>query len=84
MGDAEIITLTIDYGYDIHSIEMDKETYAEINAGKLVEIDGQGFNHEEDGGVTDHWVFNREPKQVYFWLDNGAEFYAQKVWIEGI
>ena len=46
-----MITLTIDYSYDIHSIEMDEETYAEINAGKLVEVDGQGFNHEADGGA---------------------------------
>jgi hypothetical protein len=30
----------------------------------------------------DHWVFNREPGDIYFWLDNGAEFHAQRSWIE--
>jgi hypothetical protein len=74
--------LTIDYGYDIHSIKLNKNTLAQVKAGEQVEVDGQGFWHEEDGEVQDHWTFNEKPGEIYFWLDNGAEFFAQGSWIE--
>jgi hypothetical protein len=35
-----------------------------------------------DGCVVDHWVFNDKPGEIYFWLDNGAEFKAQASWID--
>ena len=76
-----MVILTISYGYDIHSIEMDEESYTAVNNGRKVELDGQGFVHEQDGAVADHWVFNRKAGEIYFWLDNGAEFYAQDSWI---
>ncbi len=77
-----MVKLTISYGHDIHRIEMGEKTYAAIRDGQKIELDGQGFAHEEDGAVMDHWVFNREPGDIYFWLDNGAEFHAQRSWIE--
>ena len=78
----KMVTLRIDYGYDMHSIKLDKETLEKIKAGEKIEVDGQGFSHEEDGNVSDHWIFNREPGEISFGLDNGAEFHAQNRWIE--
>jgi hypothetical protein len=77
-----LIKLTIDYGYDIHSIELDDQTHAQIKAGEKVRTEGQGFWHEEDGEVKDYWKFNQNPGEIYFSLENGAEFFAQNSWIE--
>ena len=60
------VRLTVSYGYDIHHIEMDEKTYAAIEDGQKVKLDGQGFSHEEDGRVLDHWVFNGKPGEIYF------------------
>jgi hypothetical protein len=77
-----MIKLVIDYGYDKHSIILDKKTYSSVRSGEEVSIDGQGFIHEDDGEMLDHWCFNRAPGQIYFWLDNGAEFEARDFWLE--
>jgi hypothetical protein len=77
-----MVKLTISSGYDIHSIEMDDDTYAAVKSGQKVTLEGQGFVHEEEGEVLDHWVFNDTPGDIYFWLDNGAEFRAQNFWVE--
>jgi hypothetical protein len=80
-----MVILTISYGYDIHSIEMDENSYSAIENGKRVKLDGQGFMHEEDGMVADHWVFNEKPGEIYFWLGNGAEFNCHDgPWIENV
>lgn len=77
-------TVTISYGYDIHRIKVEVGTLAKIQAGEFVEVDGQGFSHEEDGLLVDHWVFNRVPGEVSFWLDNGAEYHGQAIWVDDI
>jgi hypothetical protein len=74
--------ISISYGYDIHSITITDDQLKSIKEGYEIEIDGQGFMHEEDGLTSDHWVFNRSPGEIMFWLDNGAEFYSQSSWIE--
>jgi hypothetical protein len=74
------ITITLNYGYDIHSIEVDRATYERIKAGEKVTMDGQGFSDEEDGWMVDHWVFNKEPnEEAYFRLDNAAEFRGEVI-----
>jgi hypothetical protein len=77
-----MITLVVSYGYDVHSVVLDDATYAAIQSGEKISVDGQGFVHEEDGEILDRWVFNQSPGQIYFWLDNGAQFEAQDSWIE--
>ncbi|WP_426611836.1 hypothetical protein [Bradyrhizobium sp. McL0616] len=77
-----MVRVTIDYGYDIHSIEISDVTYAAIKSGQKVTLEGQGFVHEEEGEVLDHWVFNDTLGDIYFWLDSGAEFRAENSWIE--
>ncbi len=76
-----MLRLTISYGYDNHSIVVSPETLAAIQSGKKIEIDGQGFQHEEDGCVQDHWVFNDDRSPVVVWLDNEAEFFAEEFFI---
>lgn len=77
-------TVTINYGYNIHRIKVDVSTLEKIQAGELVEVDGQGFAHEEDGLLDDHWIFNQVPGDVSFWLDNDAEYYGQEIWIDEV
>lgn len=74
--------IRIDYGYDVHEIEITADELAAIKRGEPMSIDGQGFVHEEDGEVPDYWEFNKEPGEVHFWLDNGAEFNANEIWYE--
>jgi hypothetical protein len=81
-GTQRVVRVTIDYGYDIHSVEMSDVTYAAIKSGQKMTVEGQGFVHEEDGELSDHWVFNETPGDIYFWLENGAEFRAQDSWVE--
>jgi hypothetical protein len=62
---------------------MDEKSYSAIENGHRVKLDGQGFMHEEDGTVADHWLFNEKPGEIYFRLDNGAQFNCQDgPWIE--
>ena len=78
-------TVTISYGYDIHSVVLTEAELARVRAGEKVEVEGQGFVHETDGGVRDFWVFNREPgEEAMFWLDNGAEFFAQDLRVQSM
>lgn len=79
---SKYIKISISYGYDIHSLILDENEHTLILQGAYLELDGQGFVHEEEGLITDHWVFNRNPGEIMFWLDNGANFYAQTSWIE--
>jgi hypothetical protein len=50
---------------------------AAIEKGRKVALRGQGFIHEEDGMVGDHWIFNEKPGEIYFWLDNGGQFHCE-------
>ncbi len=51
------VTITVDYGYDIHSTTFSGRTYKRILSGKPFTIRGQGFSIE---GVReqDYWQFN--------------------------
>ena len=52
-----LVTVTVDYGYDLHSIQFSKRTYDRIKRGNVVTIRGQGF-HREGVIEADYWVFN--------------------------
>ena len=45
---------------------MDEKT-ASTEDGQKVKLDGQGFSHEEDGRVLDHW-FLTASRAIYFGL----------------
>lgn len=71
-----------DYGYDVHSIEVDIDTFNRIKSGENISIDGQGFFYDEEGVLVDHWSFDGLDKLTYIFLDNGAEFHCKKIWFE--
>lgn len=51
------VRLTVNYGYDIHSVEVPASTWLQIQGGEAVTVQGQGFFIE---GVEsqDVWTFN--------------------------
>jgi len=52
-----LVTVTIDYDYDIHEISFPMRTLGRIASGRKVVVEGDGFNCE--GEVTeDYWAFN--------------------------
>lgn len=66
------VCLTVDYGYDVHSIEMDLDDFKRIQSGSNVELVGSGF-HIEGEVVQDRWVFANRSIHVY--CDDGFEIY---------
>jgi hypothetical protein len=72
-------TITVDYGYDVHSIVVGHDTFGKIRSGQAVSIDGQGFLYEAEGLLIDHWSFDLAASAVRFTLDNGAEFEGRTV-----
>lgn len=77
-----MITITADYGYDVHSIRVEPGIFEDFSRGEIVTVDGQGFIYDEDGWQQDHWLFDGKAKEIRFWLDNGAEFFAKIVHVE--
>ena len=53
------IEITVDYGYDIHSLEISDEELKDIQLGKKLEIEGRGFPVEGEM-ENDWWKFNTE------------------------
>lgn len=51
--------ISIDYGYDIHSLEISDSEWQLIQSGKQLEIEGQGFWVEGEFD-QDYWCFNSE------------------------
>ena len=72
-----------DYGYDVHSVEVDEVTFSRVKSGDFISLEGQGFIYDDEGWVQDHWSFRGPDHPVYIILDNGAEFYCEKIWFEG-
>ncbi|WP_257306531.1 hypothetical protein [Geothrix campi] len=52
-----MIRVTVDYGFDLHTISISEAVFAQILTGLPVIVQGQGFPVE---GVMedDHWAFN--------------------------
>jgi len=51
------VLLTVNYGYDIHSVEVPASTWLQIQGGEEVTIEGQGFSVEGEFS-QDEWAFN--------------------------
>lgn len=68
-----------DYGYDVHQIEVDQETYEKIRSGEFVSAVGQGFAYDDEGIQADTWCFNEAPGSISIYLENGVEFHATGV-----
>jgi hypothetical protein len=73
------VTITVDYGYDIHSVTFSRQNYDRIAAGKKVAIKGQGF-YLDGLRVQDFWVFNRdEPGSLYVGYEDAGEIYIGNI-----
>ena len=74
------VKITVDYGYDIHSIEFSGRTYNRIASGKEVTIRGQGFYWDESL-EQDYWQFNvskqgvNEQGALYVYTADGGEVF---------
>jgi hypothetical protein len=67
------VKLTIDYGYDIHSIIVPFTVLEQIAAGKKTIITGQGFPVEGEL-ENDEWAFNTlEANDVHITTDSTRE-----------
>lgn len=75
------LTVTINYGYDLHNIVISKEDYQAFIDGQTRSVTGQGFFHEEYGEQVDYWLFNGKTGQISFSLENGAEFFSEEGWV---
>lgn len=53
-----MIRVTVDYGYDLHTINIAEATFAKIQAGLPVIVEGQGFPVEGVMELVDEWAFN--------------------------
>ena len=51
------VRLTVNYGYDVHSVEVSASTLLQIQGGEAVTVQGQGFSVEGEFS-QDEWVFN--------------------------
>jgi hypothetical protein len=56
MKNQSKIRITINYGYDLHSLELFEKEFKKIQKGEYLKIIGQGFSVE--GEMTqDTWIF---------------------------
>jgi hypothetical protein len=70
------VRLTVNYGYDIHSIEMPASTWRQIQAGKEDMVKGQGF-YIEGVRAQDFWIFNTvEYNHVWITADDGFDVFS--------
>lgn len=70
------IMITVDTGYDEHSIEFSGRTFDRISSGKHLIIKGQGFHMDEDGIYQDYWEFNRDSRgSLYVYTDDAFQIY---------
>ena len=51
------VLLTVSYVYDIHSVEVPASTSLQIQGGKALTVQGQGFSVEGEFS-QDEWAFN--------------------------
>lgn len=83
-GTAQV---TLDCGYDTHSLVLPLRAFRRIQAGAVLTIRGQGFFVE---GVkeTDSWTFNASsPGSIRVETDEGREVFEgnlgdEEVWVE--
>lgn len=70
-----MVRVTVDYGHDLHSISITETTWARIQTGIPLTIQGQGFPVE---GVMelDDWAFNfRDVGAVHVSTDTGRDLF---------
>lgn len=68
-------TITVNYGYDIHSVTVSQKVMDQIKSGEAVSVRGQGFYIEGDK-ESDAWSFHcTAPGSLEVECDNGHQVY---------
>lgn len=71
--------ITVNYGYDIHSVTVSAKVMDQINAGEAVSVHGQGFYIEGEKEL-DNWSFHcTAPGSLEVECDNGHQVYIGKL-----
>jgi len=74
------VTITVEYGYDVHSVKVSSVSYRKFLAGEHFEIKGQGFLVEGDE-EQDFWVFNKsESERIIVYCDSGRDIFSGNAW----
>lgn len=79
VAENDIVRITVDYGYDIHWIEMFLDTWERIKSGESVDIEGQGFFCE--GEIEqDLWEINSSGQgSLYISTDALRDVYSGNI-----
>ena len=73
------ITLTIDYGYDLHAVEVNRDDWDRVLSGESVSLAGQGF-YVEGVREDDHWSFNApKPGDLEVGGEDGRQIFVGSV-----
>ena len=76
--------ITVDYGYDIHSVTVPAKTMDNIKRGEAVTVKGQGF-HVEGAKTRDVWSFHcTGPDELEVEGEDGHQIYIGKVSVANI
>ena len=51
------VTIFVEWGYELHSLEVDQEDWKSIQAGESLSISGDGYSYE-GAEFSDSWHFN--------------------------
>ena len=66
------VILTVDYGYDVHSILIETDVLKKIQSGLTIELVGKGFSIEGDL-TQDYWNFSE--RSIHVFCENGFEIF---------
>ena len=67
------VTITVDFGYDIHSLTISHRTYMRILKGVSLTLKGQGFYCEGER-EQDYWAFNEtDPGSLWVYTEEGRD-----------
>lgn len=73
------ITLTVDYGYDSHSVDVNRDDWERVLSGEPVSFSGQGF-YVEGVQEDDYWSFNRPtPGDLEVGGEDGRQIFVGSV-----
>ena len=50
-------TITVEWGYEAHSMTLKPEDWSKVQAGEPLEVTGDGYHYEGEF-FTDYWEFN--------------------------
>ena len=75
-------TLTADYGYDIHRLELSDAEAKVIKSQTNFTKSGEVWSEEAGGMIEGEWFFDFEKKEHVIICDDGLTFNIQQFWIE--